>query len=464
MKRLLLFTIVFCLTMSSCANTDHATTQETTSVAPLETTAESTAYYPPANPASDFSYKENDDGGITIVNYKGNDTSFVVPPQIDGKNVTEIWFKNSLTPDFVNDTIVSITLPDTIKSIGNTTFQNYVSLESINLPDSLEKIGNHAFAYCSSLKNISIPGKAISEYSWNAFMYSGLENIEIRGDIEILPSGIFGATNIKEFICPDSLKTIEFQVFSVCKNLESLILNDGLLTVGSHLLPQTKVKEIIIPASVTNITQAAFENTPNLEKVIFEGDAPENFLGTSSTPYGTSYTIFFNESAKGFTYPFWNGYPTEIIGKSTPRPIFGDYEIEENETGITISKYHGNDASIEIPETINGKNVTRIGTSAFVYKQSIECIKIPDSVTSVGAHAFESCSGLKTVHLSRNLESIEEYAFFACNKLENITLPETLKKLGDVAFSNCTSLTYINIPDSITEMGEGVFYFSGIKE
>ncbi len=462
MKKLFCLLVVISLLLCSCDRQDFEATTVSNTTTYAETAEETASHYPPANPASDFSYKENEEGGITILNYKGDDTSFVVPPQIDGKDVTEIWFRN-LIPDFVNDTIVSVTLPDTIKSIGNTTFQNYIKLESINLPDSLSHIGNHAFAYCSSLKNISIPGKAINEYSWNAFMYSGLENVEIRGEVETLASGMFGGTKIKEFVCPPTLKTIEFQVFSGCEDLEKLTLNEGLVTVESDLLSRTKVKEITIPSSVKNISELAFNNAQMLEKVIFSGDAPLDFLDAISA-YSVSYTVYFNEDAKGFTYPRWNGYPTEILGKEQPRPIIGDYEFEENENGVTVLKYLGNDTHVIIPEQINGKNVTKIGLAAFIYNSTVEYVKIPDSVISIGARAFESCSSLATVELSSNLEAIEASAFFACSKLEDITLPDTLTKIGDTAFSNCTSLTSINLPESITEMGIGVFYFSGIKE
>lgn len=469
MKRLLCAILLVTLLLYSCEKEETISTSiKEQSLATAITTEESDTvteapYYPPATPAADFSYEENDDGGITIRHYKGNDTSFVVPKEIDGKPVTEIWFLNVLTPDFVNDTIVSVTLPDTIKSIGNTTFQNFTALESINLPDSLTEIGNHAFAYCTSLKNISIPGGAINEYSWNAFMYSGLETVEIRGDAKIIPSGIFGGTNIKEFVCPDSVEEIEFQAFSGCANLEKLVLNEGLITVGSHLLSGTNVKEIVIPSTVEEITESAFENTPDLEKVIFNGDAPNAFIDDYISAYGTSFTVYYNEKAQGFTYPYWHGYPSEIIGHEQPRLIDKDYEYIENESGVTILRYLGADTEVTIPETINGKAVTTIGERAFAHNGSIKSIQMPNTVTSIEFRAFDACYELTYVKLSDNLYTIGACAFFACFELEDIALPDTLIKLGDMAFSNCTSLTSINIPESITEMGEGVFSFSGIK-
>ena len=42
------------------------------------------------NPASDFRYEENHQGGITITSFVGNDTDIIIPAKIDEKDVTYI--------------------------------------------------------------------------------------------------------------------------------------------------------------------------------------------------------------------------------------------------------------------------------------------------------------------------------------------------------------------------------------
>lgn len=53
--------------------------------------------------------------------------------------------------------LLSVTLPNSVTTIGNYTFFNCSSLTSITIPNSVTSIGNSAFAYCSSLTSITIP-------------------------------------------------------------------------------------------------------------------------------------------------------------------------------------------------------------------------------------------------------------------------------------------------------------------
>ena len=51
----------------------------------------------------------------------------------------------------------SITIPDSVTSIGDTGFAWCESLQSITIPDRVTNIGNHAFMSCTALESITIP-------------------------------------------------------------------------------------------------------------------------------------------------------------------------------------------------------------------------------------------------------------------------------------------------------------------
>ena len=56
---------------------------------------------------------------------------------------------------FYGSNIVSITIPDSVTSIGGRAFYNCSSLTSITIPDSVTSIGGDAFSNCSKLRDIT---------------------------------------------------------------------------------------------------------------------------------------------------------------------------------------------------------------------------------------------------------------------------------------------------------------------
>ena len=87
-----------------------------------------------------------------------------------GKNVTSI---NSITiPDSVKSircsafnncySLASITIPDSVKSIISSAFNNCYSLASITIPAGVTLIESYAFYYCHALASITIPAGVTS--------------------------------------------------------------------------------------------------------------------------------------------------------------------------------------------------------------------------------------------------------------------------------------------------------------
>ena len=76
--------------------------------------------------------------------------------------------------------LMSVTLPDTLTSIGTNAFRGCTALTNISLPDNIIRIGDGAFAYCSGLSGI-IMGDNIEELGVGAFVNcTGFNSITIR--------------------------------------------------------------------------------------------------------------------------------------------------------------------------------------------------------------------------------------------------------------------------------------------
>jgi len=127
----------------------------------------------------------------------------------------------------------------------------------------------------------------------------------------------------------------------------------------------------------------------------------------------------------------------------------------ENTPGITITGYHGPPKELlNIPETINGIKVTKIGNRAFHEKQLISVI-IPNSVIIIDDNAFSECQ-LASVTIGNGVTTIGDYAF-AFNHLTNVDIPNSVTTIGRGAFRHNRKIKNINIGNSVCYIGNRAF-------
>lgn len=126
------------------------------------------------------------------------------------------------------------------------------------------------------------------------------------------------------------------------------------------------------------------------------------------------------------------------------------------ETG-TITDCDEGVVSVDIPEQIDGMDVTGIGDYAFAWCTYLETVTIPNSVTSIGDYAFYYCRKLTSVTIPDSVTSIGESAFYRCINLTSMTIPNGITSIRDYTFYDCESLENITIPDNITSIGNNAF-------
>lgn len=113
-----------------------------------------------------------------------------------------------------------------------------------------------------------------------------------------------------------------------------------------------------------------------------------------------------------------------LIGKKQTKPVLiseefqAEYRIEKEEA--EFAKYIGTNDEYEVPETIEGYPVTRIGRYAFAEKRNLLFVKLPSGIRTIGAHAFYNCRSMEQLEFYDRLEDIEDGAFKNCSSFHHM--------------------------------------------
>ena len=147
-----------------------------------------------------------------------------------------------------------------------------------------------------------------------------------------------------------------------------------------------------------------------------------------------------------------------------PAAVFDSFTYEVVGDEVVITDYPENaTGDVTIPEEIDSKSVTSIGSRAFQGCSGLTSITIPSSVTSIGSRAFRSCSGLTSITIPSSVTEISNSAFQGCSGLTSITIPSGITTIRESLFAECSGLTSITIPSSVTEIEDSAFaYCSGL--
>lgn len=182
-----------------------------------------------------------------------------------------------------------IVIPDSVTNIGNGVFIRCENLERAYLPANIGEIPSNCFAFCKNLKEVPIPFGVRSIAPW-AFKSSGIQRIKIPSSVLEIHSGAFhDCEELTSVSIPGSVKEIGATAFRYCDKLASVGLGDGVRKIGEAAFADCgNLHTIFIPESVEKIEYLAFVGCP-LDKIRIDGnpviEAGFFGLGPSSTFY-----------------------------------------------------------------------------------------------------------------------------------------------------------------------------------
>lgn len=197
---------------------------------------------------------------------------------------------------------------------------------------------------------------------------------------------------------PNSLLSIEGNVFESTPYLANVVLGDKLESVGENAFrAKEQLRSINIPITVKKIGDRAFYGCIHLPNNIFDNTQIEEI----------GYAAF--ESCREFV-------------------------------------------NINLPNTL-----VTIGGEAFYGCYDMQTINLGNSVKTIGNGAFNGCTALSGITLPKTLESIGGSAFYNCQRIKSLAIPNSVTSIGIRAFEAVKQVGKFVLPSSLLETSTSIF-------
>ena len=371
------------------------------------------------------------DGDITYVISNGCITDVTVKDDAVLENYTvpakvgKISINSIGECAYLGTKIITLTIPETVTSIGGGAFRNCNLLETVyfdacnieekSMPhytsgyedsffnqspiffndssltkvifgEKITKIPAYACTAVFSLKTV-IFNRTVSEIGKGAFYgCSSLSNIDLRNLTKIGESAFYGCKSLGIIDLPKA-KNIGAEAFMSCGN-PSKVSFPKAMAIGDCAFAKTNMVTLTIPETVTSIGGGAFRNCNSLEMVYFDAYNIEE----RNMPHYTS------------------GYEDSFLNQS---PIFF------------------NDSSLT--KVVFGEKVAKIPAYACTAAFSLETVDFKAAVTEIGKNAFYGCP-------------TPDEITYAGTEAQWNTLKENSEGTGNESLFKCTNIKYNSIP------------------
>lgn len=337
--------------------------------------------------------------------------------------------------------------------VSDAAFRNCTSLLSVSLPDSVESIGKSAFSHCTALTEFRFPSSLV-EVGPYAFADSAIGSIDLSRSsalIEIGSRAFAEAKNASSIIFPESLVSIDEYAFENCIGLLSADMSaaNNLTSISSYAFTGcSSLMEAILPEGLIRIDGYAFRECSSLSSIVLPSTLEE--IGEYLFQNCTSLLEADLSACSSITSlsSIFDGC-TALKSASLPSGI------------SSIEGLFSGCSALESLDISLCTKISKIGERAFQNCTSLKEIILPASIRIIDEYAFYGCSSLQSVNFQdlTELGYIYRYAFAGCKSLVSIDFSkhDSLRLSNDV-FSNCSGLESAVLPEHITEIPSDLFY------
>jgi len=400
--------------------------------------------------------------------------------------------------------ISTISIPDTVTSIGYAAFDSCKNLTSVVIPESVTNIEQKAFNGCSSLTSVNIPSgvtyipdymlygtskletltlhDGITGFGNYSLCRSGLTTITLPASLVNIATSAFSYSSITTVNFPAGVKSIGASAFDNCQNLTSVTLPDNIETIGSNAFRYTNINYTeyeggkYIPSATNpymylgevkavdgNITFAPgvrFIGGSGISSIKLEIElvVPEGVttMASNAIEYCNFTSITLPKSLKYISSGFINSCSklTTVTFNSEELVFSTSYNGPITNANNLTTIIFGDDATI-VPSYLTkglkgfttvvlGNNIKTIGGHAFENVTAITSITLPSSLEVIEENAFAG-TGLTSITLNEGLKIIKYRSFYNTPIAGSVTLPKSLEIIYSDAFAACRGITEVTV-------------------
>lgn len=411
------------------------------------------------------------------------------------------YIMNSQTPPFEEhkQEIKNLVIHEGITRVGDYVFRNCFSLKTVRFPSTLQQLGIMCFGSNSLLQELTFLGNApyfemgISPFEYDSFNIK--YNTLMSGWEDEISNPKYGGSSLSSwegisyriFDCGIIPFTVSF-IFNTAthgaeidgygdmydyisggtpwheylNNISSIIISNGITSIGEYCFAGIPITDITIPNSVVNINRHSFDGCNHLVNVELSGSLQTigdyAFANTAikeiTIPYevvNLGHCIFDNCSEL-----------KEITVRCNPPEIQSD--TFEN---LTLIIYYDSENHYWTPEI---RTQTYAGASYVVWNElrgiSWECGAVEGTVTATlnlktktltisgnGNIAdysentypwYSERKSISHVIINNGINRIGHYCFYDCTYILDVTIPKTIISIGNNAFKGCERLNRVN--------------------
>ncbi len=379
------------------------------------------------------------DGEVEITScscgYTGKD--LVIPETVEGYPVTSIKAMAFYRCDHN-----TITIPSTIKSMGNRALNGHVEKVIVDENNPYFSSDEYGVLYNKDKTEIIQFPAGSAETSFT-----------VPEGVEELAASSFYDSALTEIILSDTLKTIGSSTFTYCRKLKNVVFSDSVETIDSYAFHNcSSLREITLGAGVSTLGYRAFDG--GFERIYISEDNPyfcsDEYGVVYSNDMKTLIKYPYAKSDEKYTIPegvetidgqaIDNSYLKELVFSSTIKKNNSTLASASGLERITVSEdnpYFSND---EYGVLYNKDKTELVRCPRELVQTSYV---VPDHVEKLGTYAFYFCGSLESLSLSTNITSVSTFALNNCTNLKYLYLPASIRSFGRQSFFSTTKITDI---------------------